>query len=559
VQGPAYYRLKGYAKDADGYWSWDFLKDGKVVTLKTNDEQVQKDVNSRNIGLGLYVSGDTITRAFDVANLANYGYAKAANYDITAINGNQYTLVRTRPGASNTGDTITLTIPSYVKAYDVSGYTEYGAVKLQVGDRVVPYMDNDNKNVGIVFVTNRMVREEGAWSKCEHCGEEVFWMPFGTMNAVSGTGHYYMTNDMKITTPYAYGDGSRLGDDAWKVVIDLNGKTITSTNRAFNLLFDVELTIIDTSKEQTGTIIGGCDPGKGAGQVILVNYGSDLTIYGGTIKAENVPADRANASGGLIYVGNSLATLTIDGVKDKYQLSDASLNIHGGTLIGTKASYGGVINLTAAEFNMTGGRIIPAESVTGIGESVYLSSVKPATITGGVIEGGMYLAAAQKGTVTISGETVIQKNDTCTTSLAIDAGVKVDFTGLTGNASIGISGAGVFTTDYASAEAAEAASKFFTADSLGQKIAVEGNALTTGITRCIHGHTEADHAAEGNTCTEPMLTWSIWYSKSTVPSAAGNYILSGDVEATARTIVYGANIVIDLNGKTITNRVKSEI
>jgi len=559
VQGSAYYRLKAYPKDADGYWSWDFLKDGKVVTLKSNDAQVQKDVSSRNIGMGLYVSGDTITRAFDVANLANYGSAKAANYDITAINGNQYTLVRTRPGASNTGDTITLTIPSYVKAYDVSGYTEYGAVKLQVGDRVVPYMDNDGKNVAIVFVTNRMVREEGAWSKCEHCGEEVFWMPFGTMNTVSGSGHYYLTNDLKVASPYAYGSGSLLGDDAWKIVIDLNGKTIASSTRAFNLLYDVELTIMDTSKEQTGTVIGGGDPGKGSGQVILVNYGADLTIYGGTFKAENVPEDRTNVSGGIIYVGNSLATLTINGVKDKYQLSDASLNIYGGTLVGTKALNGGVISLTAAEFNMTGGRIIPAASITGVGESVHLNSVKPATITGGVIEGGVYLASGQKGAVTISGETVIQKNETCSTGLAVASGVKVDFTGLTGNASIGISGSGVFTTEYASEEDAKAATKYFTADSLGQTIDVEGKALSTSILRCINGHSAADHAAETNTCEEPLEAWSIWFSKGSVPSSAGNYILSGDIVATARTIVYGADIVIDLNGKTITNHVKAEV
>jgi len=552
VKSKAYWRTAAYEKDAQGWYKYDFLVDGKTVTYKTKDEAVHKEVMSYSIGVGLTLKGDVIQRAFHLVNATDYGSIRGANYDITQIKGNQYTLVRHYPNSTTDGQTYTVTIPSTAKVWDVSSYGSTGKqVKLKVGDRVVPYLDNDGKDVALVFVTNPATREGGVTGLCEHCGKNVYWMPYGPNNTVSGDGHYYLTSNWDRTAIASFASATRLGDKAYDVVIDLNGKTITSTTRVFNVLYDVKLTLLDSSKAKTGTVIGGVEVSGGVGQAggtILVNYGGDLTILGGTYKLNKDENGYTVNSGGVIFLGGNMPT--INGKKE--DVTSTSLTIKGGTIIGGEATYGGGIYVSAGDFTMTGGKVVPGKATQG--DAICFSSPKKVRIQDAVIEGGIQTGGTNEG-YTISGKTQIMKQAGGSAySLYVAAGTKIDFTGLTNGAKIGITGAGVISTAYGSEAAAQAAANaYFVGDAEGQTVKAEGKALTTGIYKCLYGHTEAQHAASGNTCSEPIRVWTMWTSTTTVPSAAGNYIIANDIVAPARAIIRGVEVVLDLNGHTITN------
>lgn len=201
------------------------------------------------------------------------------------------------------------------------------------------------------------------------------WMEAG-LPKTSGT--FYLTEDVTVSTTINLGDAQQL-------TIDLNGKTVTST--CLDRLFivnntSVKLTILDTVG--TGRIIlGGTNGGAFAH---LVNKGNkELTIYGGTIDGSAVVAT-AKRSGSVISSHQNTAAATV--------------NIHGGTLIGGRNEYengGGTIYMTvgtgtSATLNITGGTITGG-TAGGTGDAsggnIYIASNTVLNISGGTIQNGV--------------------------------------------------------------------------------------------------------------------------------------------------------------------------
>ena len=204
---------------------------------------------------------------------------------------------------------------------------------------------------------------------CPHCGEQVSWTAFSG----TGSGHFYLSKDTSITTPYQI-----TGD----VVLDLDGYDITSTDRAFTVAKGGALTLLD---RKGGSLVTGSGNADSLGGVIS-NAGA-VNIYKGSY---TYAADTAKplTSGGVIY-------------------ATGSVDLYGGFFDGSafhrteEGCNGGAIYLAedSGSFTMSAGRIVGGTAYTAGG--VYLGANNTVTVTGGSITGGT--AAKSAGNLALAG------------------------------------------------------------------------------------------------------------------------------------------------------------
>ncbi|MBR5619002.1 MAG: hypothetical protein IKW76_04650, partial [Clostridia bacterium] len=233
-------------------------------------------------------------------------------------------------------------------------------------------------------------------------------------------------------------------------VLDLNGHTIerlqeTSVSYGFVIyVHGGDLTIMDSSAQQTGKITGGFVSGKGGGGV-SVDSGGHLTLAGGSITG-----NKSDYRGGGVYIDDESCTFTMTGgsitnntvingdgggvfvgnFDNNANFSDGSCFImSGGTISGNTANQGGGVYIKSFErdsspiihsfntFQMSGGTITGNTATSTCG-GVYLSgSGTVFTMTGGSLTGntasslagGIYVTAGTQmnigGLVTIDGNT----------------------------------------------------------------------------------------------------------------------------------------------------------
>ena len=425
--------------DEEGWYYVDLLIKGQIKTFKTKEAVVINRVDSYSTGFAMEVKGDVIQKAGSANSALNYGGTAVSNLDVSKITNKKLTVERMRPGEADTGKKTELELAKDYKVYDVSSYAEpFGApAELGFGDRIIAYRNKDGK-VCEIYIVNKNTHKDGAISRCPHCDQDVFWEPYlGVIH--EGNMHYYMAGDF-LTWQRSVGTDDK-GATTYDVVLDLNGKTLSSYGRNF-LVYD-KLTIMDLAGG--GKLEGfGVD---GWATSLLVLNGGELNITGGTI---TTTADSKTATmGGLIYAQGG-----------------CTVNITGGVLEKGKTSgQGGAIYLSGSTLNMSGGEIRDCAAIAGTG--LYLVGTSNVNISGGIIDGTIEGGVSSK--LTFSGAPKL-------TGLYLPDGVKVKLGELTEGAQITVAANGVFTEE---TENAETYKNYFK-PAMGQtEIKVEGNALST--------------------------------------------------------------------------------
>ena len=188
-----------------------------------------------------------------------------------------------------------------------------------------------------------------------------------------------------------------------RICFDLNGNTIRGSGKTNTPVFTVkgEMTLEDTSEDQTGCITGGVSARYGFGGGIFVQDGS-LVMNSGTLKA--------NGSGSVLVMDRDSSFVMNGGLITKNTQSAVAVNagsftMTGGKITGNSANQGtGVYGWGGAKIRIDGGEIIGNSGNQGIG--LYVQG--RLDITGGRIcdnkasnyGGGIYL---WNGTCNMSG------------------------------------------------------------------------------------------------------------------------------------------------------------
>ena len=429
--------------DENGYYNYTVTVGGKVKNVKTKDKDVAAYVDQRTLAFGLKLDGDIIKAAYSAASTKEIAASGISYYDVTKIKGNKITLERTTPGSSNTGDVKEIDI-SKAKVYNVSSYAgdAWGkTAKLGIGDRVQTYINEKNETT-LVYIIWENTREAGHKSYCEHCGKEVYWHPYyGTIDFITDK-HYYLPADFQ--TYYSKGWGIQGRETGWDWVLDLNGFTYEATGSyAFAVRGNSTLTIVDTSKAQTGRVTGvgvqikDAEGNKSKYQssvpgIFSVLDNGTLNLCGGTytrtVNREITNLRRAGVAivektGTLnIYDGAKLVDNTMDVPLDltvseprvetrrapqggAIYNNGGTVNIYGGLIANngkihedykefenTAVGNGGNIFQASGELNIYGGKITGGWCV-GNGGNIYVTSGK-LNIAGGEISGGTSINGA---------------------------------------------------------------------------------------------------------------------------------------------------------------------
>lgn len=452
--------------DWDGYYRIRLAVNGKHVTYKTKDKEVVNGLDSYR-WMGLILDGDIIKRAVSTSNVKGYTGGTIFDWgDVMSISGKEVK-VEKHSAAANTGTKWTATLAEDYVVYDVSTYSSFIGKKtsLNIGDRVVGLKNGDGE-VAMIFVISKNTHKYGSkWSTykwCDHCDQYVFWQPWNGSSGITGyyssttgklvkysgaLGHFYVAGDLDLTGVKQIGsDGETAKCKNLDVVLDLNGYTVTSTNRVLLIAGGSSVTIVDLSGENDGKLVGMGQPPstkkdgsleyKSSGTIQLYQEGSTLNLVSGTIAMaeEHNPVK----AGGAVNVG-SKTTLNIYGgeligadLYTTYKEETGSgsgvyggtircvgtVNMYGGTVKGGKASYGGNVYITGI-MNMYGGTIEGGTATSGAG-NILLSGgelyMYGGTIKDGVVGSGKggNIQAWDTNTLVISGSDDGQTNATIT-------------------------------------------------------------------------------------------------------------------------------------------------
>lgn len=567
-----YYRMTAILdEDGDGWYTGQFLCDGQILTLRTQDKTIVKQINDYAAPMGLALKGDVIRGYIVPAEVKGIAAAGYNNWDVTKVNGRKVTVTYRFPGHEYTGVSETMKLAKDCKIYDVSPTAEnFGAeVTLQPGDRVVGYMD-ENKNHVIIYVTYRANRAAGMEGYCDHCGKNVYWVHWAGGSFKQVSGHYYLNTDVTVQSQAAIGAKDV---KPYEIVLDLNGKTITSENtRAFLTYYGSTLTIMDSvgggAMEATGFT-------GGHGGVGLVADGATLNLIGGTLRM--IPSEQVVTSAGGLMIENSTLNMyggVIEGGNaQKGELSaglggniyghNGVINIYDGIVRGGKAtSNGGNIYNYNTVFTMYGGSLEGGEA--GInGGNLYCANITKnyfygGSITGGktggndgnifilndqatvvlgdtTIDGGAYIGQA---VITVDGKPVI-KNDTAT-GLTLVYGAKLDIQNMEAGTQLYINATGVISNPTEAAADIIAAGYIQPVQS-GLILDQEEGALVIKE-QVVLG--DCEHCGQ-------QVQWKVWTGNNN--PASGHYILTESMERTAQTqIAADTEVILDLNGNSIT-------
>ncbi len=193
---------------------------------------------------------------------------------------------------------------------------------------------------------------------CQHCKKTANWYPMLAKNYRSSyalnSGHYYLYEDVS----HAYAPNYASISDS-KVCLDLNGKTLATYGRAFNIQGNATLSIMDSAGG--GCVIASTYSNSASGGVIVSNYNSnsEINLYGGTIK--HAGNNRYTTKGGIIAI-NTATTLNIYG-----GVVDASactlVKDTGDYVSGNSDGCGAAIAVyPGSTLNISGGRVIAGKA-----------------------------------------------------------------------------------------------------------------------------------------------------------------------------------------------------
>lgn len=447
--------------DADGYYSVELSVDGVTKTYKTNatglfvngqagiDYVDLSGSKGRAVAICLTEEGSLeFTEAQGATNHTGATGAKVTT--VTAVDGNVITgtgvdytgkvaangkIFDVSPNATVEGEVTELKVGDYCRFYtDDNGVVLYGYVYTRAGTvdsgskpepevPTAPEYDNSD----LVFEENTIR------AYCTYCCNVKEWTVLNEYvaandNTIREAGHYFLTDDIAIERQINfYADAC----------VHLNGHNISSTQRAI---------YVDATQTTLVTLnIMGCGVVSGAGLDHAtvprgtVDVAGTLNICGGVFEATgNNPAITARG-----FIGRSIVNIYEEaellGVTTNMFVSSQTVNVYGGKFIGGATEFGTYSN----EMNIYGGEF------TGNSQIILFSGAKTA--------------------LNISGTPVISK-------LVVGENQKITVGTLTAGANVAVEANGVFTNEFANAQAYLDAGYFVSSvDDI--EIKVEGNAL----------------------------------------------------------------------------------
>ena len=359
-----------------------------------------------------------------VGGIVGHGYTKIDNCSVNAAEGSYilsgYWSVGAIMGYGGEGTTITNCTVSGDADEPLYIWGNYGAAAAVLGnarpgsvgtdltasnvtvsgdDYALGYVFGNSGTLTNVSATNVILPDGAKASDAVATADGVVY--FDIKSAFEAGGEVKLLKDVTITNTLKVLAGQ-------VVVLDLNGKAIDAIGYTRIAIMSYgNLTIKDTSAEQTGTIKAGkpYDNGKPGGNTINVCAGT-FTLESGNIYSQNngilidEEAATVTINGGTI----TAETTTIDSAAIYISsTTDTVVNIHGGEFVG----YKGIIFWNNTTLNITGGTITGtvATGIQGNGskDNTNVNISGDASIFGA--KAGIY--HPQGGNMTISGNATI--------------------------------------------------------------------------------------------------------------------------------------------------------
>lgn len=249
------------------------------------------------------------------------------------------------------------------------------------------------------------------------CDTGVAWEAWGDTDAektkLPTSGSYYLVDDITVACGSSVPTGASIVTTGKTLNLCLNGHSITTQARTFDVKVGAFLNITDC--KGSGIVNGNTEKRTETTAVCFIRGGGTLNIYGGTLNAANKAT--MTGAGGTIYISNSTAdgkgvlnmyggTITNGRAKDSGNIYlDGILNMYGGTISnGTATNNGGNINASTGTLNLVGGTITGGTAVKGGNIRANVELVLGAgTISNGKATDGGNLYTNDSKNVTLNG------------------------------------------------------------------------------------------------------------------------------------------------------------
>ena len=516
-----------------------------------------KITGNSGTGGGVYVSSDSNT-SFTVSGSAQITGNTGSNVYLGEYNGQSNTIKVNGTLKNEAIIGVSVETANQVVAKDIS--EENAKHFFRDNDKYKLQYDSTSQTLTLVGHDKHPIC--GDVNCKEH--ETISWNAVSDLTKITGAGHYYLTQDVKIKEPWS---------PANEVTLCLNGHSITLASRDGSSVIKVEsgnFTLCDCSGGK-GKITHGYKtdskikyPGRG----VSVSGGM-FTMYGGSITGNTEGGVFVGSNRTFTMNGGSITGNTVTGSGGGvYMASGAKFTMNGGEITGnTSSSYGGGVYVYRnAEFTMTGGSITDNAASSknkSNGGGVY--SAGTFTMTGGSITrnkaeygGGVWTDASftVSGNVNITGNVGINGNTASNVYPSL-VQITIGREGLKQEAKIGVTrntiDTGKFATIATGAKDSCTADNF-TADA-GEPfgIKVERNGIDVNVN--LYNGLPHEHPICGKTCshTDNEHTNIEWKPVSGLDAIteAGNYYLTQDVTS-SKTWTCSSNVNLCLNGHSIT-------
>ena len=354
------------------------------------------------------------------------------------------------------------------------------------------------------------------------------WRDDKTLPEASGDGiYYYLTSDVKVNSTLELKNGG-----TWR--LDLNGKKVSYSNRILSFMSNVKSQITDTSARQSGTF----------------TYNEGIT----------------SASTGMLFF------VTHD---------EATVDFYAGTIdgAGVRVQYAPTLVVSKGTFIMHDGLILPGNRESEPEKGNYATNCVEVRqgildVRGGTIEGEVRITT-NDGKIKLSGSPrvgVAVSADANRTHgiFALNREVK-SISGKVGCSNVSAEGEIVFrnTLDMSLTGTGES-SAFIIADALEAKYnhitdnnpnGVGTLSLSAKLRSC--GDANCNGTSATHTCEVPKTPWKPWNTKLSMdseaktdpvklPSDAGYYYLTENMNLDSKAWVGGVKTCMDLNGYKVT-------
>ena len=382
---------------------------------------------------------------------------------------------------------------------------------------------------------------------CSHTDNEhtnIEWKPVSSLDAITGAGNYYLTQDVTSSTTWTCSSN---------VNLCLNGHSITRNGdgNAINVTQNATFTLCDCNGSKAGN--GKIIISKERSGVKIESNGT-FFMYSGSISGTGTGVDVSSGSSKFNMYGGAIEGNTWHGVNNSgtFNMYDGvikgndrcgvyntenTFNMYGGSIIDNKAELGGVY-VHGGTFTVSGNVNITGNTAKGNMTNVYLPAGKTITVIGALGTG------AQIG-VTTANE--IAEGSYLTIAKGIDKNSpKYTLTDTDLNA---------FTSDSSYGKRLNGNSIIFT----------KGDLHTHALCGASCTHTGKHSEEVWQPLTYDAKTQTLYYGGTATSKAndgsyklpAGNYYLTDNITVDNGITITG-NVNLCLNGKTLSTTVNDK-